>query len=320
MINATIILWVTEASSSIIISIAASLNSYRRIGEFLEYMRAFDKASAKIKIPRDNGRIYKIIIIFVTLTRFLLDASYAYNLVVQFGIQELPFIFMSVTIKYFSICVLQMLIYISYIEVSLRIEYIKDELQDLVDNRLVCDDSTHSFYTHSVDEKVKNLHDLLDSIKTIYLKLNKHFETIFFFILLNILIRIILYFYGIASIIQNGFEENIRYWNHPSTWGAPVWYMGLYGIHNFITMFVIIHPFRVITCKLADIKLLMGRIMTMNNYAFRVFLNVNTFYEELISYNFSYTPLGIITIERSILIKVLAIGITCTAAILQFKK
>ncbi|XP_047508618.1 uncharacterized protein LOC125052019 [Pieris napi] len=313
--NATTFMWITETFTSVIPTIVASLNGYRRMEKFIEHLKWLDKTSAKIKIPRQNGRIYKIIIILVILTRFFLDASYIYILVDNFGIRSLlSYMYVSAIIKYFLICLLQMHIYDSYLEVSLKIGYIKDELQDLVDNRL-CDDSTHSFYRHSVDEKVKKLHDLLDNIKTIYLKLNKHFEIIFFFILVNIVIRIILCFYGISYIIQNGFEESSHYWD-----GSPFWSLGLYGIHNFVTIFVVIQPFRVIACELAYIKLLMGRMMTLKNYAFRIFPNVDFFHKDLISYDFSYTPLGIITIQRSIIIKVLAIGITCLAAILQFQK
>ncbi|XP_022130348.2 uncharacterized protein LOC111003900 [Pieris rapae] len=203
-INAITILWITEVLTSVVITIVASLNGYRRMKKFIEHLKSVDKTSAKIKIPRHNGWLYKITIILVILTRIFLDASYVYIVVDNFGLQSrLLYIYASAAIKYISICLLQMHIYISYLELSLKIGYIKDELQDLVDNRL-CDDSTLSFYTNSVNAKVKILHDLMDSIKTTFLKLNKHFEIIFFFILVNILVRITLSFYGILYIIQNG--------------------------------------------------------------------------------------------------------------------
>lgn len=76
---------------------------------------------------------------------------------------------------------------------------------------LFTDESTFSFYTHSVNEEIKHLDDLFDSTRTVFVKMNGRFEVLFFFILVNLLTRIIIRFYEIAYFFRIG--EYLSYLN-----------------------------------------------------------------------------------------------------------
>ncbi|CAK1541489.1 unnamed protein product [Leptosia nina] len=315
------LLWLFDVVTSVMITQIVILRGMKQTQNIIECCKKFDEIKGKVQIPRYTSIGYKVFLVLFFLSQIGLDALYTVGLTdtyqgEDYTLQTLLYcLTFSAVTKYVIVCLLQIQMFASYLEVALHVKYVREELQELNDT-LTLDDSDSSFYVHSVNNRLKHIGETFESTKNIFSEMNESSPGVHALILLNLSFRLVINLHGISGFLINP-ETNFD----PSLQDEiPMWIFVCDATHIIVGIMLMTQPYANMECELRIVKLLLGSIMTMKNYVYNVFPYVDMFYRDLISFDFTYSPLGVVTMQRSIVVQVIGVGITIIAAIVQFQK
>ncbi|XP_045503310.1 uncharacterized protein LOC123700204 isoform X2 [Colias croceus] len=161
-------------------------------------------------------------------------------------------------------------------------------------------------FTESVNLRLRKIVEKIDFLKKIFGKMNQSNQYTAFFIYINIITRLIETAFDLLKFGPEGLTVMITF-------------RFLFLLHHYFVLVMFTEPFHGIEIEIQALKLQASRIATTDYVTDSIPAPLEMLYDELSTMNMTFSPLGIITIDRSLLAKTLGAAISYLVIVLQFK-
>ncbi|CAG4933659.1 unnamed protein product [Colias eurytheme] len=192
-----------------------------------------------------------------------------------------------------------------YEEVLSKIRIVREELQGLADLLEFRYDPLPEF-TQSADTRLQNIGEKLEFLIDIFKRVNQSNEYAVVFVYIGIISRII---HTLFEFISLNLKE-------PS---AIVNIMSILVVVSYtLLLIILIDPFQEIEIEMQTMKLQVGRIATTDYVTDSIPAPLEMLYDVLSAIDLSFSPLGVFTVNRSLLAKTLGVTVYYLTIVIQF--
>ncbi|XP_038217483.1 uncharacterized protein LOC119836268 [Zerene cesonia] len=288
-----------------IITLHASLFSLSKMNNLIEQVYYMDKIIPSTE-KKEDVKKQKGLIILIFTYKFVIDGINLYHSVFNMRYPDVIVYGLILSrFKYALVRLVQIYIYVIYEEILSKIRTVRQELQDLAD-LLEFEFEPSSAFTRSANASLRMIGEKLDFLREIFTKMNQCNEYAVFFAYICIL----------SWTIQSAFDFVLY---RPQDVPVVIFLDILIVMHITFTMAVMIEPFRGINLEVQTIKLQVARMATTDYVTDSIPAPLDMLYDELSTMDMTFSPLGIFTMRRSLLIKTLGAAVTYLIIVVQFK-
>ncbi|XP_045503309.1 uncharacterized protein LOC123700204 isoform X1 [Colias croceus] len=299
------LLTILDVSLGTIITGLGALFSISRMNNVIEqvyYMEQVFPAHRQKEVNNKNKRL----ILFMIISRMLLDGHFLVYTAFINKIDKGWVGLLSNRLKFTVVCSVQAYVFALYEEMLSKIRIVREELQDLADLLEFEYIPSSAAFTESVNLRLRKIVEKIDFLKKIFGKMNQSNQYTAFFIYINIITRLIETAFDLLKFGPEGLTVMITF-------------RFLFLLHHYFVLVMFTEPFHGIEIEIQALKLQASRIATTDYVTDSIPAPLEMLYDELSTMNMTFSPLGIITIDRSLLAKTLGAAISYLVIVLQFK-